>query len=76
VDRVHAPVDRLLGGGLWSMVDHGEGRWPRLIGELIAQHYVARNLVATVREGGPGHDGAHCALWWLAQWQGEAGGEE
>jgi hypothetical protein len=25
VDRAHGLVDRLLGGSLWSMVDHGQG---------------------------------------------------
>jgi hypothetical protein len=69
-------VDQLLGGGLWSMVDHGQGRQPRLVRELTARHYTARNLVVVVRESGAGHDGPHCALWWPAQWRGEAGGEE
>jgi hypothetical protein len=76
VDRAQGPMDWMVGGGLWSMVDHGQGRWPRLAGELTARHHVARNLIATVREGGAGHGGPHCALWWPARWQGEAGGKE
>jgi hypothetical protein len=76
VDRAHGPVDQLLGGGPWSMVDHGHGRWPRLIGELTAWHYMARNLLTAVREGGVGHDGPHRVLWWPTRWRGEAGGEE
>jgi hypothetical protein len=48
VDRAHGPVDRLLGGGLWSMVDHEQGWQPRLAEELTARHYVAQNLVVVV----------------------------
>jgi hypothetical protein len=48
MDRAHGPVGRLLGGGLWSMVDHGQGWRSRLAGKLTAWLYVARNLIAVV----------------------------
>jgi hypothetical protein len=76
VDWSHGPVDRLLGGSLWSMVDHGQGWQPRIAGEITTRHYMAQNLIAVVQEGGAGHDGPHRALWWPARWRDEAGGEE